>query len=168
MEIKNRYSNDVMLSALSGLLFFSPFIKSTLKKNPQGRNAESQAFVASRCQVGVGVWLFFLLFILSYGIGVWSQIVFFFSLAEVFGYLLVTVLFLAFPFLISGKYFEFTNIQQDTRQRKQMLSSFIPLYSSYQRFRLKSFDKPYWRLKEAQVWLFGIWFLMIIFHSPIP
>ena len=168
MENKNHYPNDVILSALSSLLFFSPFMKMNLKKNLQGRSAESQAFVASRCMVGDGLWSMLLLFILCYGIGEWSQLSFFFSLAELFGYLLVAVLALAFPWLISGANFQLNKLQQDARQKQQMLTSFLPLWSSYQRFRLQAFEKPYRWLKEAQVWLFGIWFLLLLFSSPMP
>lgn len=168
MENKNHYSNEVMFSALSGLLFFSPFVKINLKKNPQERTPETQLFVASRCKVGNGLWCILLLFAFCYGIGEWSQLSFFFSLAELFSYLMVVVLVLAFPLLISGMSFQLSKLQQSPAQKKQMLTSFLPLWSSYQRFRLQNFEKPYRWLKEAQVWLFGIWFLLLLFSSPMP
>lgn len=168
MESSNKYPASILFSALSGLLFFSPFVKMNLKKNPQARSAASQAFILSRCRVGNGLWWILLLFALCYGIGEWSQLSFFFSLAELFGYLLVAVLALAFPWLISGASFQLNKLQQDARQKQQMLTSFIPLCSSYQRFRLQQFEKPYWWLKEAQLWLFGIRFLLLFFPSPMP
>ncbi len=168
MESSNKYPASILFSALSGLLFFSPFVKMNLKKNLQARSAESQAFVASRCRVGNGLWWMLLLFALCYGIGEWSQLSFFFLLAELFGYLLVAVLALAFPWLISGASFQLNKLQQDARQKQKMLTSFLPLWSSYQRFRLQQFEKPYWWLKEAQVRLFGIWLLLLLFPSPMP
>lgn len=168
MESSNKYPASILFSALSGLLFFSPFVKMNLKKNPQARSAASQAFLLSRCRVGNGLWWILLLFALCYGIGEWSQLSFFFLLAELFGYLLVAVLALAFPWLISGASFQLNKLQQDARQKQQMLTSFLPLWSSYQWFRLQAFEKPYRWLKEAQVRLFGIWLLLLLFPSPMP
>lgn len=168
MEKKSRYSNDITLSALSGLLFFSPFIKSFLKKNSERWGDEAQKFVFSRCKVGDGLWILLFLFALSFWIGEWSQLSFFFALAEVFGYLLLSILAFSFPLLISGASFQLSKLQQDARQKQQLLASFIPLWSSYQRFRLQAFEKPYRWLKEAQVWLFGIRLSLLLFPSPMP
>lgn len=49
-----------------------------------------------------------------------------------------------------------------------MLTSFLPLWSSYQRFRLQQFEKPYWWLKESQLWLMMIWLLTILAPSIMP
>ncbi len=166
MEQNKQYSSTVIFSALSAVLFFAPFIQPSLKKEQW--SAEEKTFLLSRCRVGNGLWWILLLFALCYGIGEWSQLSFFFLLAELFGYLLVAVLALVFPWLISGASFQLNKLQQDARQKQQMLTSFLPLWSSCQWFRLQAFEKPYRWLKEAQVRLFGIWLLLLLFPSPMP
>lgn len=166
MEQNKQYSSTVIFSALSAVLFFAPFIQPSLKKEQW--SAEEKTFLLSRCRVGNLLWFFLLACLLAFwGAKLGGGSVFLF-LSELFAYLIFALLGISVVLLSLGLHFESTSLQQTPIQKKQMLTSFLPLWSSYQRFRLQQFEKPYWWLKEAQLWLFGICFLLLLSPSLMP
>lgn len=166
MEQNKQYSSTVIFSALSAVLFFAPFIQPSLKKEQW--SAEEKTFLLSRCRVGNLLWIFLLACLLAFwGAKLGGGSVFLF-LSELFAYLIFALLGMSVILLSLGLHFESTLLQQTPIQKKQMLTSFLPLWSSYQRFRLQQFEKPYWWLKEAQLWLMMIWLLTILAPSAMP
>ncbi len=165
---KNRLSTEIKYLSLSAVLFFAPFIQQSLKNTKKEWSNEEKAFLLSRCWVGNMLWWVLLVCLLTFGGGkLWGySALFLFS--EVLVYLLFVLLGASVVLLSSGLYFEITSLQQSPAQKKQMLISFLPLWSSYQRFRSQNFEKPYRWLKEAQVWLSLILVCALLFPSGMP
>ena len=64
MEEKSRYHNDVMFSALSGLLFFWLVVQFSMKRDSNTWNEDEKLFVNSWCLIGnylllLLLWFFF-------------------------------------------------------------------------------------------------------------
>lgn len=154
-----------MFAALSGLLFFGFIIKKVFLNQSTSWNNEEQRFVLSWCRVWNLLWLPLLLFI----IGVWINSIyvssFFSSLGIICWYVILVILAISVVFLLSWITFEFREQTQSISDKLQILKSFIPIYSSYQRYNNKQFQAPYWWLKEAQLWYFFIWLACFFSHS---
>lgn len=167
MEKKSRYPNDVMFSALSWLLFFWLVVQASLKKTTNERTEDERNFVDSWCNVWNGMlWLLALFFINIILANVANRWLFsFFS--EFFGFLILTLVIIFLPMIISWFHFRIFSLVQTESEEKTMLTAFIPLYSSYQRFSKKDQldETSRWWLKEAQLWLLFIWLALFCFNS---
>jgi len=167
MQGKARYQNDVMFSALSGLLFFWILIQKSIKNNTCERNDEEKDFVNSWCTVGNGTLVLVILFFLSvarYEFVPWEISLF---LTKLFGLLVLTIVVISLPLIIFWKHLHFYSLEQNEEEKYDMVTSFIPLVSSYHWFwedRLSAKK----RLKEAQLWLLFIRLALVFFNSYMP
>ena len=165
MEERSQYHNDVMFSALSGLLFFWFVVQYSLKKDSHSWNENERLFVKSWCSIGNYMLILLLLFFLNvilfeiFSMGVFSV------LAQAIWFLVLFIIFLSLPLLISWKNIRFCDIETSDDEKKQIIISYIPFLSSYEWYSLKLFDSPNLWLKEAQLWFFVFWLLMFFFNS---
>lgn len=165
MEKKNSYSVPVLFSALSGLFFFSPFLLQTFKKDEEKYSLAERQFVLWWCKVGNGVWILLWFFILSMWLWTWIGSSVFTFLTKASWYLMFAILGIGSLLILSEKSFQPILLQQTSSQKKQMLLSFLPWYSDRIWYCSKQFDKPYWWLKEAQLWWYAICLALILSPS---
>ena len=168
MSEKIRYSQEVMFSALSGLLFFSFIIQWINKKNLQWWTDDEKVFVKSWCKVGNFNWILIALYALFSIIAIYTKFSIFSIIASLFWIMVLIIITIAFLLIISWVTFKVSEIQQTKEQKIQNSKAFIPIYSTYHWFKNKQFDKPYWREKEAQLRFLFIWLTFFIFDSWIP
>ena len=154
-----------MFSALSGLLFFWLVVQHSMKNSSNSRNDEEKLFVNSWCLIGN--YLLLLLFWFFFNVALFEALSFwvFSVFAQFFGFLILFLLFGSLPLLISWKYIQFYRSNLDEEEKRQMILSFIPFFSSYCWFSVKQFDTPNFWLKEAQLWFFIFWLLLFFFNS---
>lgn len=165
MKKKNNYSVPVLFSALSGLLFFSPFLLQTFKKDEEKYSPAEREFILWWCKVGKGIRILLWLFVLSMGLETWTGSLVFTFLTEASWYLLLAILGIGTLLILSEKSFQPIILQQTSSQRKQMLLAFFPWYGDRIWYSSKQFDKPYWREKEAQLRWYTIFLALIFFPS---
>ena len=63
------------------------------------------------------------------------------------------------------KHIQFYRVDTTSEEKKLLLLSFVPFFSSFQWFLVKQYDKPNFWLKEAQLWFFITWLLLFFFNS---
>ena len=164
MQERSRYQNDVIFSALSGLLFFWKLVQHSMKKNNYDRSEEEKNFVNTWCMVGNTVlilWLLFFLFIWIKEITNSSLSWFF---AQLFGSLTLTIIIISLPIIIIWKNVQFHQLQQTEEEKFDMITAFIPIISSYQLFSNKEHSNMK-RLKEWQLRLLLIWLTLFFFNN---
>ena len=162
---KSCYQNDVMFSALSGLLFFWLIIQYKLRESTNTWNEEEKLFVNSWCLIWNYALILLAFFFLNVVIFEISSIWIFSIFAEFFGFFLLFLIFISLPILVSWKHIQFYRIETTDEDKRQIILSFTPFLSSYCWYATKSFNKPNFWLKEAQLWFFIFWLLMFFFNS---
>ena len=168
MSEKIRYPQEVMFSALSGLLFFSFIIQWINKENLQWWTDDENVFVKSWCKVGNFNRILIILYTIFFIFATYTDFPIFSMIASLFWILVLIIITVSFLLIISWVTFKVSEIQQTKEQKIQNSKAFIPIYSTYHWFKNKQFDKPYWREKEAQLRFLFIWLTLFIFHSWIP
>lgn len=162
---KSRYQNDVMFSALSGLLFFWLVIQYKLDEKNNTWNDDEKLFVNSWCLIGNYALILLVCFFLNVIVFESSSIRFFSVFAEFFGFLILLLILISLPLLVSWKHIQFYRVDTTSEEKKLLLLSFVPFFSSFQWFLVKQYDKPNFWLKEAQLWFFITWLLLFFFNS---
>ncbi len=165
MMEKSRYDNDVMFSAMSGLLFFGLFVQYWLKKVGNTWDESEKNFVNSWCVIGNYVLILLLLFFFNVVIFEATSFSLFSIFAKFFGFLMLFLIVISLPLVVSWKNIRFYKVDTTVEEKKQILSAFVPFLSSYQWFSLKSYDTPNFWLKEAQLWFLVVWLLLFFFNS---
>ena len=164
MQERSRYQNDVIFSALSGLLFFWKLVQHSMKKNNYNRSEEEKNFVNTWCMVGNTVLILWLLFFLFIWIKEITDSSLSWFLAQLFGSLTLTIIIISLPIIIIWKNIQFHQLQQTEEEKFDMITAFIPIVSSYQLFSNKEYSNKR-RLKEWQLWLLLIWLTLFFFNN---
>lgn len=165
MKEKSRYQNDVMFSALSGLLFFWLMVQYSIGKDTNTRGLEEKNFVNSWCLIGNYLLIFLLCFFFNIIVYELSSLWIFSVFAEFFGFLILFLIIFSLPILIAWKHIQFHSVKITSEDKSSILRSFVPVFSSYQWYSTKLFDTPNFWLKEAQLWFLIIWLLLFFFNS---
>ena len=161
---KNRLSIQTKYLSLSAVLFFSPFVYLSLKKDTRQLSNEEKNFIFSWCKVWICSWVLLFLILWLLGLSKCIDLSILIVFAELLGYLLLVFLGIGSSLVLSGEVFQALKIEQIPLQKKQMLLSFLPIYSDRAWFSKKQFEKPYRWSKEAQLRRFFIF--LALFLSP--
>lgn len=164
---KNRLSIQAKYLSLSAVLFFSPFVYLSLKKDTRQLSNEEKNFIFSWCKVWNWSWVLLFLILWLLGLSKCIDLSILIVFAELLGYLLLVFLGVGSSLVLSGEVFQALKIEQSPLQKKQMLLSFLPVYSDRAWFSKKQFEKPYRWSKEAQLRRFFIFLALLLSPSVL-
>ncbi|MDO4714062.1 MAG: hypothetical protein Q4B28_05500 [bacterium] len=165
MEQNKSYSSTVILSALSALLFFAPFLSRQMQERREQYSQAEIDFITSRIRVGKTMLYLLCVFFVCYlgALGLKSQQLL--TRAYLDASLLFVLMIGATILIIQGIGWIPAPLQLAAHQRSALLKAFIPYGSTIQRFQLQNYQKPNRWLKEAQLWRLVL--LMVALFSPV-
>lgn len=173
---QNNISSQVMLSAMSGMLFCAPFIKNSIKYDASFSEDEKN-FIMWYVQV----WFVNLVFLAIVLVAELANMIEFYPVLS----WIITIWSLAIYIITVFSAFSCANglsmrksdetIMQDIQHKGDLLRAYIPILNFFLWFRQENYNMPYWWLKESillwnififwtmLLWCsFGIWMLIII------
>ncbi len=174
-EVKKTDSNTKTQLSLAAALFFSPLVQHMLTTNSRELNEEEKNFIRSYIKVGYITLAFWLLTLAA---GIMNYL---FALNILNVVYIVSISLLVFLLVISmvsilsditllkwGQYALPTYTVEG--EKKDILITYLPLYSIYLWYKIHNFEKPNWWIKEALlIWMlfsiltmtWGIWITSI-------
>lgn len=165
-------SNKIQLG-LSAVMFFAPLVQNILRSPTLELSEEDTLFVQWYVRYGYVTIVMLLL-------SIWGTIAYYFSPIELLYWIHTFCIFVLFILLVAGTIgvvanfhvLQFGSTHQIHPQRVQEQSStiipaFAPLYNIYLRYKLHTFDTPFWWAKESILWWWCFTLISIIFASPL-
>ncbi|MDR0369026.1 MAG: hypothetical protein LBH96_00360 [Candidatus Peribacteria bacterium] len=150
MEPNNNISNNAMLSALAGILFFAPLIKT----NGNDFNPLEQQFIQGYKKVGklnfalggLIIGILIIQYFLPNSIRDWI-------LTMIAGIICLISFISSICCINQIQLFDINETQEtEIHQKDKVIISFIPLYNRFLRYKSPNFQTPYRRLKESVLW----------------
>jgi len=172
MSASHGMSNKIQLG-LSAVMFFAPLVQNILKSPTLELNEEDILFVQGYVRYG---YLTIIMLLLS----IVGTVAYYFSPIELLYWAHTFCIFVLFILLVAGTIgvvadfhiLQFGSTHQIHPQRVQeqgstIVPAFAPLYNIYLRYKLHTFDTPFWWAKESILWWSAFAFISVVFASPL-
>jgi len=146
----NNISWEAVLSAVAGLMFFSPLIKKDIKFN-QNFSLEEKDFIASYTQVWhVNLILLLIVLFITFVNIFWIQ-PYLYPIMTIWSVAIYIITIVSIIMCANRLMMWEPNemIVQKIKNKWQILKSYTPIINYYLWFRQKDYNTPYWWLKES-------------------
>lgn len=153
-EFKTADTNTKTQLSLAAALFFSPLVQNMLTKNTRDISDQDREFIHGYIKYGYITILFWLITIVT---GVMNYLLAWNVLnviATVSIFILIFLLLISVVSILSDIRILGWSTNTDTREtldgdKKGIIFKYLPLYNIYLWYKLHSFEKPNWRIKES-------------------